>query len=116
MIERMNRGRIVISSIDRHISRALRRMLGGTALPVLLATSVPAFSETAPATAVDPDPTPAIAVPDIAQPETATPDPFAAAASAPAAALALPNRRDASGASIEDILEELDPDLDQIEA
>lgn len=116
MIERMNRERIVISSIDRHISRALRRMLGGAALPVLLATSLPAFTEPAPATAVDSEPTPAFAVPDIVQPETATPDPFAAAASAPAAALALPNQRDASSTSIEDILEELDPDLDQIEA
>ena len=54
-----------------------------------------------------------------AQPaESAAPaaDPFADAANAPAAALALPNRRDAAGNSIEDILEELNPDLEQIQA
>ncbi len=43
-------------------------------------------------------------------------NPFSQAANAPAAAMALPNRRDESGSSIEDILEELDPDLAQIEA
>ena len=53
MIERMNRGRIVISSINRDISLALRRMLGGTALPVILVASVPAFAEPAPATATE---------------------------------------------------------------
>ncbi|TNF87388.1 MAG: TonB family protein [Gammaproteobacteria bacterium] len=45
-----------------------------------------------------------------------SPNPFGAAANAPAATMALPNRRDESGTSIEDILEELDPDLEQIEA
>lgn len=48
-------------------------------------------------------------------PEVA-PDPFAEAANAPAPSLVLPNRRDASGTSIEDVLEELDPDLAQIQA
>ena len=46
----------------------------------------------------------------------AEPNPFGQAATAPAASMALPNRRDESGSSIEDILEELDPDLTQIEA
>jgi TonB family protein len=44
------------------------------------------------------------------------PNPFGQAANAPAASMALPNRRDESGSSIEDILDELDPDLEQIEA
>ncbi len=51
--------------------------------------------------------------PAVAEPEV---NPFGAAANAPAATMALPNRRDASGSSIEDILDELDPDLQQIEA
>jgi len=44
------------------------------------------------------------------------PNPFAEAANMPAPSLDLPNRRDASGTSIEDILEEQNPDLEQIQA
>ncbi|MGE0623108.1 MAG: energy transducer TonB [Pseudomonadales bacterium] len=47
---------------------------------------------------------------------TSPANPFAEAANMPAPSLALPNRRDATGSSIEDILEELDPDLEQIQA
>lgn len=51
------------------------------------------------------------------EPMTQTaPNPFGQAANAPAAAMMLPNRRDESGTSIADILEELDPDLEQIQA
>jgi hypothetical protein len=104
MIERMNRGRIAISSIYRDISFAFWQALRVSVLPALLVAGPPVSAEET-----------TTGAPDTAVAESA-PDPFAEAANAPAAAMALPNRRDESGTSIADILEVLDPDLEQIEA
>ncbi|MEM8768060.1 MAG: energy transducer TonB, partial [Pseudomonadota bacterium] len=67
--------------------------------------------------------TAAEAAPATTFPPTLAPDvtsssanPFEDAANAPAAPMSMPNRRDASGTSIADILDELDPDLEQIQA
>jgi len=95
----MNRGRIAISSTNLGSSDTFRRpartRLALALIPVtLLLTGLPAS----------------------ALAEETGEDPFARAANAPAATMDLPNRRNESGSSIADILEELDPDLAQIEA
>ncbi len=72
-------------------------------------------SEPGPITVPDSEPAPITAQDSEPAPVTAR-DPFADAANAPAPSLSLPNRRDESGTSIEDILAEQNPDLEQIQA
>ena len=136
LIERMNRGRITISSINcsigcrtsstgrisnrSSIGNASRALLAGVLLVALSAATV-VHAEEAPATmeeAMEEEAGVVTGFEDIGpvEPGAQTPNPFGQAANAPAAAMALPNRRDESGSSIEDILDELDPDLEQIEA
>jgi hypothetical protein len=113
----MSRGRITISGINSSIYQVISRtLLAGTLLSGAAYAAEDLAAEASPPEqeASLPD-SPAQEIPALETPAPAV-NPFGQAANAPAAAMALPNRRDESGSSIEDILEELDPDLAQIEA
>ncbi len=108
----MSRGRITISGINSRINLITSTvLLVGTLLGSsgVLAAEAAAAAEAAEATETE-------AVESTRQPADPAANPFGQAANAPAVSMALPNRRDESGNSIEDILDELDPDLEQIEA
>lgn len=107
----MSRGHITISSINTVSRRPLQKSLlwlvlimGG--VPCALAVAAEAAFEAETEATLESEA-------ELTQPAS---NPFSEAANAPAASMSLPNRRDESGSSIADILEELDPDLEQIEA
>lgn len=114
----MSRGRITISGINSSIRQSLKVALLSVALVgVTGITGAGAAAEDgAEATTGTTEERTAPVPPLNLQESSEQANPFGQAANAPAAAMALPNRRDESGSSIEDILEELDPDLEQIQA
>lgn len=126
----MSRGHTTISSINMDSPRPARRGLSTLLLVTGLLCWTPVRAEESDPVAqqspvqeaealLEPQEVRAQASSTMAEPEQpdeGAANPFGQAATAPAAALSMPSRRDASGSSIADILMEQDPDLAQIQA